>query len=401
MKKNLIRTCVGYLLSYMGDTFIFIGLLSYFVYIDADAFYIASLSFCMSIGKFIAIPIATYVDFNNKKKIMVVSAIMRLILNVGLLSIVLGADLKLIVVLYFILVIVDSAAEKSFLPYVKSSSIDGEDLNLIISRIYTATNFMNVIAFAVSGLLMLTFGIEGILILNTVLFTISLGLLMVCHDYEGKEKKASLRSIKLTSHIEGVKFILHTKQLLLICIFATVLVAFLNTSLNLVLPLLSGELGLGKAFIGISYTILSVGMILGSGIVSFKKFNAVLTKYKVIFIAALVLVVLAGLLGVVTNQIMIVALVVIIGMTAGIGNTAISVNIVKIVPQEVLARVGTAIGLIFEAAAPIAIPVFTILIKQFGISPVMLYGSIVTLILAIIIIIINIKTIKEADSQLA
>ncbi len=401
MRKNLTRTCGGYLLSYMGDTFIYVGLLTYIIAINADAYYVAALSFCVAVGKFIAIPIATYVDLNNKKKIMVICAFLRLVLNIGLFAISFNVSLNIIILVYFMLVVVDTSAEKAFMPYIRSADLEDSELNLVLARVYTATNYMNVIALATSGILMVWFGIEGILIINTIIFAVSFTMLLICNDYEGKAKKASLKSLKFTTHIEGIKFILRTKSLVLVCVFAAVVVAFLNTSINLVLPLLTKEYGFNESFVCLGFTIATIGSIIGASIVSVKKFNVALSKYRVIFIGSLLLIASSGLIGLVSSQVAIMIVIVTIGLFAGVTNTTLSINIVKIVPQAVLARASAAIGLIFEVSAPIAIPVFTILIKNFGISIVMIYGSIITFIIATIIIVCNLNTISEVENELA
>lgn len=389
MYKDFTRLYIANTISRFGDSVDMIAY-SYLVYLLTGSEVLLATVFIFNVLPNIIFSTfaGTVVDFFSKKNIVILGDLLRA--SLVLLAAVLHLNNLLLTWHLFSLTFLNSTIE-TFVSPCKFSTIpkliDEKHYLLVNSSLRSITNLVELIGLASAGIIIGFIGVSGALILDAITFLIS-SMIISLVKFPHEKKIALTKSNYSSAYKEGIKFTFNNKVILALVI-SMALLNFLLTPMNALLPayvkdiLLMGPEGI--SYFSISF---AIGGIFG-GIIA-GKIGEKLSLKRMIAIGLLLGGVSYTCLGLpifipLLNNILIICIfALLLGLFIPFASAGLSTFLMKIIPKDMLARVGAVMNMFGQCATPLGALASAIIVAFFPLSGVILISGMLFIFTTII-----------------
>jgi MFS family permease len=345
------------------------------------------------------------VEGMNKKKIMVVSDIIRGIVVSILVILYLTGSIKPYILILFTLI--NSTVEafrvpagKSFTPQILDEKYFtfGTSLNSTLSRI------VELVGIGLAGVIIALFGVQTSIIIDAITFFLSC---FIISTISVKEEKKEVVKLTVSSYLHtlkgGLDYVLKNPIIRNICLLMVMVNAIMVPVSSLQAPLIQDVFKQGSTLLSVYGMSISIGMVIGSIIYPFisKKLRArpMIVLSGMGYGIAYIILILASFISTSPWMVFPVVLLMmtVVGMSASILISVISVEFMKQVDKEYLSRTGAILNAGGSAAMPVFSLLCTILVKIFTISQIFLASGILSIILFLYILLRKIQFEKIVE----
>ncbi|KYQ87992.1 MULTISPECIES: MFS transporter [Thermoactinomyces] len=378
--KNFILLWLGNAQSGIGNTFYIIALSYLMLELTGSPKYTAFTMAAFAVPFVLSPLVGTMVDRVNMKPFLVVGDIIRgfcmflicYLYEINLLS------SSVIVCLGFVSGVVGLIYRPSFgalLP------------NLVPKKDISRANALNALAgqisslfgFAFGGLMIGFIGTIPAIFVNGATFII-MALLLCFIDFPMVKKESQERKSVLNETIEGIKYVISSKLLFIVPVIFFVLSATYSP-LEFLMPVKLKSINVGAEGYGVFFTILTIGSILASGVIS--KIGNHLSVAKGTLTGLVIIAV--SLLGIALSNSYI--LFCVFAFTLGFGISLSSVNVISYaqtnVSEKFRGRMFGIFGAIEQVAMPATLAGAGILVDYFPVHFIFIMGTIVIAVVSI------------------
>lgn len=407
MKSNIVKLYISDIINRFGDGIDTIAL-SYIMYEVSGSASLMSLVIGINYlpTVFLAPIISVFVERVNKKRIMVLSDLVRALLMITLIYLYVNKFLTVGLLITFTLMV--SVAECFRTPATNPfimNLIDAKKVESFIGRLSALKMAANISGLAVSGFIIFWLGNTGALIIDMLTFVISaLIILSIRYHEEIKEKISNFIEYK-NDFVKGLKYIRTKEGIMVICFIAV----FLNLAfvpINTTFPAYNIEVLKQEAyFLSFMEVAITLGNIIGS--VFSHKIKTVFSKmftfttlivggcYMVLPIVGMFMVNELGL-------VLIIIALFVMGLALGVLNTKTMANFMRIVDKKYLARTSSIFSSLVVCANPVGAFLVSFFLKYMGINQVFII-FLVVFMMAIIIFNLNknFKTVLQDFNEVA
>lgn len=340
-----------------------------------------------------------FVENVNKKHLMVITDLIRGILVAGLAALYYFDQIQPWILVVFVLII--SSVEAFHIPAAMAvipKLIQPEYYSYATSLNSTVCKVMELIGMGIAGVIIGLFGIHTAFYIDAITFFGSaLILQFIKLEESGREKTPLNVKVYVDTLIGGAKYLKSQSVIRNFCLLGVVINAIMVPINSLQSPLVSEVLGQGTELLSAFGISISIGMGVGSFI--FPKISERIPVREMTVGTGILMGVsiffypLGSLFK--ENIVAIYALTIIasfiLGACASLIMSALSVQFVKVVKEDYMARVGA----IFNASATAAIPVTSVIVSiavaQISTAQILLVSSILCVILFVLIEVIRLQ----------
>lgn len=373
--RNFALLWAGQTVSWFGDSLYFVSLLWLVQELSGSRALMGVVAACRTIPALFGLFAGVLVDRMDRRRIMLATDVLRAAI-IGAVPLLMAAGLLEawhIPVVAFLLAAAGvpfSPSQQAILPAI----VDREDLAQANSLLTMSQQFVNVIGYAVAGLLIATIGVGPLFAIDAVSFVVSVAAIwaMRLDPADSNPALARLRAGGqplgvatagagaagrpggkrwLGDLVEGLRFI-RAQRAMLIVIPLVMLLNFLVAPFAVLVPAwVQDVLGAGPGAFGILETAITIGMIAGSVVVGFA---AARLRRSTLALGALGTFGLGALLFAASRSVALTA-----GIMAlmGCANTVANIVFVtwaqSIVPKQMMGRVFGALGTMSQAVSPL------------------------------------------------
>ena len=340
-----------------------------------------------------------FVENVNKKHLMVITDLLRGILVAGLAALYYFDQIQPWILVVFVLII--SSVEAFHIPAgmaVIPKLIKPEYYSYATSLNSTVCRLMELVGMGLSGVVIGLFGIHTAFYIDAITFFGSALILQFLKLEESAREKTPLNvKVYVETLIGGAKYLKSQPVIRNFCFLGIVINAILVPINSLQSPLVSEVLGQGTELLSVFSIALSVGMGVGSFI--FPKISE-RTPVREMTVGTGILMgvsIFSYPLGSLfkENIVAIYALTIIasfvLGACASLIMSALSVQFVKVVKEDYMARVGAIFNASSTAAIPVTSVIVSIAVAQISTAQIMLVSSILCVILFVLIEVIRLQ----------
>ena len=333
------------------------------------------------------------VENMNKKRLMVVTDLIRGVLVAGLAAIYYMGYVNAWILVIFILII--STVEAFRIPAgmaIIPKIIQTEYYSYATSLNSTVCKVMELIGLGAAGAVIGLFGIHTAFYIDAATFFGSAVVLQLLRVKEEKKEKVSLHAKACFDTLkDGANYLKSQPVIRNFCLMGIIINAIMVPMNSLQSPLVSEVMGQGSELLSALGIALSVGMGIGSFVfpkISEKLPVRELTVGSGIFIGgSLFAYTLGGLWK--DNIIAVYAITIVASFILGTGasliGSTLSVQFVKVVKEEYMARVGAIFNASTTAAIPVTSLLVSIAVSRFSTMQIMVASSVLCVILFIVI----------------
>ena len=414
-KGNFRLFALGRLVSLIGTGIQMIAIPLYILDLTGSGAYMGIFTMLSLLPSLILSPFAGVIgDRYNRKKIMVSMDFLDgfLILLLSFLSYI---NLMNITVIFTAQVFISligamfNAATSAMLPEL----VEKDELNKANSLIGSVNSISMIIGPALGGIIYGIWGIKIVFLLNGISFILS-AVSEIFIKYEKKNTKQEKLSLKIfTRDIkEGITYIFSYKGLKYLFIFAMVVNFIISPLFSVVLPyIVRKTIKFSSQQYGYLETLFTVGMLLGN--IVFAVFLSKVRAKKLILIGLFAFFgtnilfsfavfpqsinyfmgpswILFGVLG---------GILLLMGFFNPIMNTPIMTNIQKMVPNNLMSRVFSVIGVIAQAGVPLGAIIYGFMLDKIQGQYIYLGASLICIVFSVIIFSIAPQEIYEPQIQ--
>ncbi|MCM1988609.1 MFS transporter [Oceanirhabdus seepicola] len=343
------------------------------------------------------------VDFFSKKKIVVLGDILRG--SVVTITAILFMRNSLEVWQILMFTFINSVIE-SFVSPCKFSTIprliDEKYYLMVNSSLQSIVKFIELIGMGIAGVLIGTLGIPFVMGVDAITFFIS-ALIILTVKFPVEEKKSFTFKNYFKSYGEGFKYIFN-KKIILTLVLSLALFNFLLTPVSIFMPAYVDELlkmgPEGLSYLGLSLTL---GNILG-GILA-GTFGKKIGYTKMMFIglfftgAFYTIFALPGFTTIISPKLSAFSSIALIGLAIPFANAALSTISMTIIPKEMLARIGSFLGMFTQSALPLGSLVFGALILTTSLQTLILVTGICLVLFSFVPTMVYSKFVKSEAKQ--
>ncbi len=323
-------------------------------------------------------PAGVWIDRYNRKMLLIVSDIGRMMLLLILVYLFITDDAS-IWSLYLIRIgisLFSSIFDNCYIAAMPNL-IDKEDLYKANGHIMSTTSIVQIVGTAIAGFLVAQFGVTTTLIIDVVTYLVSIICILVIKGEFAKHKPP-----KKNMFIELKEGIQYTWNLKIIRYFALLTMGVnlsLQAGLAVLIYRLEIEIGLSTKVSSLIFAGMTFGVFLGSLCVDFvlKRFS--IKSVTLLCFAVFTLSYFA--LSIVSSPILIVICETILGIWVTIWNVQVGSMRQKIVPNELLGRVGSAARSIAYVSIPIGASIGGILAEKTGVQFVFVLCGAISLLI--------------------
>ncbi len=339
------------------------------------------------------------VDFFSKKKIVILGDILRC--SVVTITAVLFMINSLEVWQILMFTLINSVIE-SFVSPSKFATIprliDEKYYLLVNSSLQSVVKFVELVGMGIAGLLIGTLGIPFIMGVDALTFFIS-AVIILTVKFPTEEKKPFTIKGYFKSYGEGFKYIFN-KRIILTLVLSLAIFNFLLTPVSIFNPAYIDEIlkmgPEGLSYFGISF---SLGNILGAILAGTfgKKIGYTMMMFIGLFFTGIFYTVFAipGFTSIVSPKLLAFSSIALIGIAIPFANAALSTILMTIIPEEMLARIGSFLGMFMNSALPLGSVIFGALILTTSLQTLILVTGICVVIFSFVPTIVYSKFIKS------
>ncbi len=339
----------------------------------------------LSMPLFFSFVVGAYIDYSNKKKIIaIISGIIR---SISITSIFIGLFLNNILIILIsiyvsaFLIGFTSDILNSIRSYWMKEFLEESEYKKGVSISNSIYSLAEGIGYITSGIF-IDFGSYIAFLSIFIVFTISIIPVIFIKDHVEKKKNSEIRN----SILEGIRFIFDNKIIVQIMILAFFINFIFGTAGIIFVALVQLFYKLSAIYVSIIFSALVFGIVFGSSIGSKVK-----GKIGVIFIISFVMISISMIsIYLIKNIFIAMAPSAIIGIIIGILNVALGTATIKIIPQNLMARVQGAFSTFSVAIISFSGLVGGLLIQELGIM-----NSFILLSLLLILIVPMIILFKD------
>ncbi|MGC8620230.1 MAG: MFS transporter [Thermoplasmata archaeon] len=339
----------------------------------------------LSMPLFFSFVVGAYIDYSNKKKIIaIISGIIR---SISITSIFIGLFLNNILIILIsiyvsaFLIGFTSDILNSIRSYWMKEFLEESEYKKGVSISNSIYSLAEGIGYITSGIF-IDFGSYIAFLSIFIVFTISIIPVIFIKDHVEKKKNSEIRN----SILEGIRFIFDNKIIVQIMILAFFINFIFGTAGIIFVALVQLFYKLSAIYVSIIFSALVFGIVFGSSIGSKVK-----GKIGVIFMISFVMISISMIsIYLIKNIFIAMAPSAIIGIIIGILNVALGTATIKIIPQNLMARVQGAFSTFSVAIISFSGLVGGLLIQELGIM-----NSFILLSLLLILIVPMIILFKD------
>lgn len=322
-----------------------------------------------------------FVDRWDRKKIMIISDIIRGVLVMGLLLVRRPEDVWIFYVLGFLQAAVGTLfdpAKGAMIPHLME-----KDMLLAANSLSQTTRVLTgVLGTALAGILVAATGNTGTVafLLDSLTFFVSaffIARIMTRVSGNTKHEKVEIKSI-MGELSQGVKYIFSRSMLLAVMVVLSVTMLGIGAVNVLFVPFLTNILSTPTEALGMIEAAQVLGMILGSILIG--NFAAKISPRILIPAGVLLLGIFIGLSGAIPSLGWFYPIIFMVGFSIAPVNAATSTLMQKLVPDELRGRVGGAMNTVITLASLISMASAGILGDQIGIRMVFYISGGITII---------------------
>lgn len=399
-QKEYCKMILANIISRFGDSVDAIAF-TWLVYQVTGSASLSALVFALNqIPTIVVQPFAgALVENMNKKKLMVVTDLIRGIVIAGLAALYYYGTIQVWLLFAFTLLI--STVEAFRIPAgmaVIPKLIQPEYYSYATSLNSTISKVMELLGLGASGVIIAAFGIHAAFYIDATTFFLSAFILKMLHVKEDKQQKQALNVKNYFRTLKGGFSYLKSQPVIRnFCLMGVVINAIMVPINSLQSPLISEVLGQGAELLSAFSIALTVGMgvgslifpklderfpvrelIVGSGIaVGLSIYSYTLGQYFLDCIPAIYgLTIVASF---------------ILGFGACLIMSELSVQFMKVVKEDYLARVGAIFNALSTAAIPVASVLVSILVTKFLTIQIMVASGVLCVILFITVEVIRLR----------
>ena len=382
-QKEYMKNIVANVISRFGDSVDAIAYTWLVYQITQSAAWSAIIYAFNTLPGVIIQPLAgAYVEGVSKKKLMVLSDLIRGIIVASLVLLYMNSLVTPIILVVFTLL--TTTVESFCLPAssaILPSLLKEEYYEHGIALNSTLTNVMQLIGLGAAGVIIAVFGIQGAILIDAFSFFGSAFIRGLMHV-----KKENLRKdrLNISSYFatlkEGITYV-KTKRIILNFCFLAIFLNALMVPLNaLQTPLVVEVLGQGSELLSVICIVMTLAMCVGSFLYPFVagkcKVNAIVIVSGFLAGLSLLIFTFGGIFrsNVYLVYVISIAASFLIGLSVSILTTVLGVQFTKCIEPNFLARSGAVFNASATAAMPITSGLISVLAKVLSVSQIFIIG---------------------------
>ncbi len=376
--RNFLALWLGQVISQIGDSFTFLALLITVNRLTGSTASMGVMMISLTLPQLVFSFLAgVLVDRMDRKKIMIVSDLLRAILVLAFLSV---RSAEQVYVFYIVGFLVSTVsvffwpAKTAMIPRIVEGEAKLLSANALSQTIRVAAMLIGP---ALAGFVIASLGASVAFVVDSVTFLASaFAIMTITTGGQTRDEERVGVGMIWRRFSEGVTYMLHDGTVL--GIIVTLLVALLGVGAIEVLfvPYLQGEFGIGPEGLGFVQTAQGLGMLLGSVVIGNLASRFRLTRIVALCIAALGLAVAAC--GLVSQFVFILIGLFVAGLALAPLNAALNTLMQITVPDEKLGRVGSVVDTTMTLSYLISMSGAAFLADAFGMRAVFVASGIIT-----------------------
>jgi MFS family permease len=378
--KNFLLLWLGQLVSMIGNRMHSLAVMWYVLNVTGSATKAGITMVFTILPNVILSPITgPLADRLDRKKIIVITDLINGLL-VGIIAILTFTNNLELWMLYSISALM-SATTAFFSPAIQASipAIVKKD-NLVRANSLTqmTRNATSIFGPALAGVLITIIGIPGLFLLNSVSYLLS-GFSESFISIPKIKRDITKKTTILQDFKDGIKYTVKNTDLLHIIIVGGVIINFLFAPFTIIIAVMSKDiLGLDSSGYGLLLSALSVGALVMSFFIP--KISEKVGNFKLMFLGltleGLLLIPFAFANNIYTAFISLVLL----GASFGIVNVAIGSVIPVIVPNNIMGRVSSVLGILCSVSMPIGYYLGGVLLEKYSVFSILISVALLTAI---------------------
>lgn len=380
--KNFLLMWQGQLVSYLGDIIYSFALSFWVLEVTGSTALMGILQAVSMVPRLVIGPFAgVLVDKWDRKKIIVITDLIRGVLSsfVGIAALMGVLEVWMV----FVVGVVTSICSAFFNPAITSVKPDIVDKSKLVkanSVTSLAQSGASMLGNTVSGIIYVVIGAPYMFLFDGVSYLFS-AFTELFINIPKREKKSHEITFK-EDFKSGLLFLINFKALRNLFIVASILNFFANAAFVLILPLFNEVSYLGAERYGFAMGMSSLGMIIGSGILSIIniKFSK---RYQIVSISFVMMTVLYLLIPLSSNYYIILAAIVPAFALNVIGNTVFESTLMIIIPEDKRGKVFALINTFSMGLSPLGISVGGILGQLISVKMAMILLLFITFIISL------------------
>ncbi len=408
--KNCRRLILSNLVNRFGDSIDAIAFVWLVYQITGSATWSAIIFGLNQLPGVFILPLAgAWVEGKNKKKIIISTDIIRglIVAAFALMYIFNVVSPYIMAAFTLIITIIESVNEPAAGAFV-TELVDTRMYATVQGLKSTVTQVVNLIGMVIAGVIIARLGIGTAMFIDVGTFFVG-ALIMTTIDYDGRafEKSEVSQQSYMTKLIDGFKYIKVNKTIIYFCLLAVLLNFVLAPLDSLITPLVSSVYNKNADFLSVILAIQFIGTLIASLIIP--KVSAIYSFDKLVGLLGTLEGVACLLLSmgnfvkdsIIKSYILAGGSMLIIGFTMALLSGLLSINLVKIVDQDYMARISGTFNAVATSSLPLGTFIVTIATVYFKTTTILAITGITGIIIFIVISVITTSKNTSEESYAA